>query len=406
VPRLKLTEKAIAKMPAPDPSGRQVLHWDVELRGLAVLCSGVSNSKAYIVQRDLPNGRTRRVTVGKVNELTLETARRRAADMLDDLRRGIDPKRKIVVTTLRTALNDYIAARNSLRPGSIRSYRLSIERYLAPWIDRPLREITGDMVEERHRDIVAEISRGARYKGEITANGTMRALRVLWNFAAERVPDLPPNPVRRLKRQWFREVRRDRLVRADEMPAFYAAVLRLPNEVARDYLLLLLFTGLRRGEAAGLRWDDVNFTERVIRLPAAQTKADRRLDLPMTDVVRDIMVARRALGRGAFVFPANSKSGHIEEPHHPLELVAADCGVQVSAHDLRRTFITAAESTEISVLALKALVNHALGSDVTSGYVIMNVERLREPAQKVADRLKEMCGIGPMTQNSNVAKLS
>jgi hypothetical protein len=47
-----------------------------------------------------------------------------------------------------------------------------------------------------------------------------------------------------------------------------------------------------------------------------------------------------------------------------------------------------------------------LGSDVTSGYVIMNVERLREPAQKVADRLKEMCGIRPVTQNSNVAKLS
>jgi integrase len=406
VPRVKLTKRSIAKMPAPDPSGRQVLHWDSELRGFAVLCSGVSDAKTYIVQRDLPNGRTRRVTVGAVNELTLEKARRRAADMLDDLRRGIDPKRKVAVTTLRTALNDYVAARNTLRPGSIRSYRMSIECYLAPWLDRPLREITGDMVEERHRAIVDEISRGRRYKGEITANGTMRALRVLWNFAAERMPDLrPKNPVRRLKQQWFREKRRDRVIRTEEMPAFYAAVLRLPNEVARDYLLLLLFTGLRRGEAAGLRWDDVDFTERVIRLPAARTKADRRLDLPMTDVVRDMMVARRALGRGAFVFPASGKSGHIEEPHHPLELVAADCGVQVSAHDLRRTFITVAESTEISVLALKALVNHALGSDVTSGYVIMTVERLREPAERVCDRIKVLCGIAPV-EGANVAKLS
>jgi hypothetical protein len=64
MPRVKLTEKTIAKMKAPDPSGRQVLHWDTELRGFAVLCSGVSNARTYIAQRDLPNGRARRVTVG------------------------------------------------------------------------------------------------------------------------------------------------------------------------------------------------------------------------------------------------------------------------------------------------------------------------------------------------------
>jgi hypothetical protein len=46
-----------------------------------------------------------------------------------------------------------------------------------------------------------------------------------------------------------------------------------------------------------------------------------------------------------------------------------------------------------SPLALRALVNHALGGDVTSGYVIMSLERLREPAQRVANRLKELCGL-------------
>ena len=42
---------------------------------------------------------------------------------------------------------------------------------------------------------------------------------------------------------------------------------------------------MRRGEAAALRWDDVDFGLRVIRLPAARTKAGRKLDLPMTDIV-------------------------------------------------------------------------------------------------------------------------
>jgi hypothetical protein len=30
---------------------------------------------------------------------------------------------------------------------------------------------------------------------------------------------------------------------------------------------------------------------------------------------------------------------------------------------------------------------------VTSGYVQLTVERLREPAQRVADRLKKLCGL-------------
>jgi integrase len=406
VPRLKLTEKTIAKLKAPDPSERQVPHWDTELRGFAVLCSGVSNAKTYVAQRDLPTGRTRRVTVGAVNEISLDVARVRAADMLDDLRRGIDPKkRKTVNATLRVTLDAYLAARKTLRPASVKAYRIGVERYLSAWLDLPLRDITSEMVEDRHRAIVDEVGKGERYKGTTTANCAMRALRVVWNFAADRTPDLPPNPVRRLRRQWYAEPRRTRMVKAEELPKFYEAVQALPNPVARDYLLLVLFTGLRLGESRSLRWDDVDLKERVIRLPATSTKAKRKLDLPMSDVVRDLLVARRAIGNAGFVFPGPGKVGHLVDAQHPLALVAAASGIRVSAHDLRRTFITVAESTDISPLALKALVNHSMGSDVTAGYVQMTVERLREPVQRVCEKLKELCGV-LLPVGENVAKLN
>jgi len=58
-----------------------------------------------------------------------------------------------------------------------------------------------------------------------------------------------------------------------------------------------------------------------------------------------------------------------------------------------RTFITVAEECEMSVYALKALVNHSLGRDVTAGYIQFCPERLREPMQRVTDRLKELIGI-------------
>jgi integrase len=258
MPRLKLTQRAVEKLPAPDPAGKQTLHWDSELKGFGVLCSGTTKAKTYVVQRDLSGGRTRRMTIAPTNVIALDDARRRAESTLADLYRGVDPKLAARGSaTLRATLDAYLDARKDLRPASIRSYRLGVERYLTPWLDRPLREITGDMVEARHRAIAAEVGSAGRYDGTSTANGAMRALRVLWNFAAERNPNLPPNPVRRLKRQWYAEPKRERIIRPDELPRFFAAVSRLPNPTARDYLLLLLFTGLRRSEAACLRWDDI-----------------------------------------------------------------------------------------------------------------------------------------------------
>ena len=86
--------------------------------------------------------------------------------------------------------------------------------------------------------------------------------------------------------------------------------------------------------------------ERVIRLPAAATKAGRKLDLPMSDYIRDMLIARRALGNAGFVFPGRGASRHISDTIKPFRAIAKASGIAVSAHDLRRTFATIAENTE------------------------------------------------------------
>jgi hypothetical protein len=60
-------------------------------------------------------------------------------------------------------------------------------------------------------------------------------------------------------------------------------------------------------------------------------------------------------------------------------------GVQFAIHDLRQTFITITESLGIPAYALKRLLNHASGADVTAGYIVASTatERLREPMQKM-----------------------
>jgi integrase len=394
VAHIRVTEKAVAKLPAPDPSGKQRLYWDEDLKGFGVLCSGTTRSKTFVVQREV-NGRTRRVKIAPTNvRLSVAEARERARHILADMYKGIDPKAARGAVTLRQALDQYLDARPNLRPATRRDYRAAVERHLANWADRRLRDITADMVEQRHRSLRAEVAGRGRYSGNRTANGVMRALTTLWTFIQEREPDLPPCPVRRLRRQWFEVESRSRMVRADDLPRFYAAVRALPSRVASDYLLLLLFTGMRKTEAGSLTFDDVDFAQRVIRVRAIRTKSKRKLDLPMSDVVHDLLVARRAVVRDKFVFPSpSSRTGFVTDTGFPLGQVAAATGIKVSAHDLRRTYITVAESCDISPFALKGLVNHATGSGVTPGYIQMSVERLREAAQRVCDRMRALCGV-------------
>ncbi len=49
--------------------------------------------------------------------------------------------------------------------------------------------------------------------------------------------------------------------------------------------------------------------------------------------------------------------------------------------------ITAAESLDIWAYAIKRLGNHKMSGDVTAGYIVSDVERLRAPMQRIADYL-------------------
>lgn len=360
MPLLKLSDRALRALKAPDPSGKQQFYWDTMQTGFGVLVSGKSDVKSYVAKGQL-NGQSVLKTLGKVGVLELAEARQAAREISRDLGAGIDPRRKKTAqATLGATLTAYLEAHDlALRTKA--SHADLVARYFADWQDLSLQNITRDMVETRHRSIAEDVEAKRKgHSGKATANAAMRTLRAIYNYAADRDHTLPANPVR-LRRQWHKVRPRERVITAGQMPAFYKAVTELASPIGRDYLLLVLFTGLRRREAASLRWSDVDFPGRTLSIPAERNKAGRKLDLPLTDFVHDLLAKRRAIGKTEFVFHAASRSGHLEMPRYFLEQVAKASGVKVSVHDLRRTYITIAESCDISPIALKTLVNHSQG---------------------------------------------
>ena len=420
MPNLKLTKRAVESLKAPDPSGKQALHWDAELRGFGVLCSGVSSTKTYVVQTKLKTGQSRRLTIGPANVLSLDQAREAAKAKLAEIVLGGDPKvtarrRRQTEITLRQVFEGYLAASPNLSQSSLATYRKVMTRHLADWLDRPLRSVTAEMVEQRYRGIVKETSArreaghiigGVNVSGKASANLTMTLLRALWNHQADRDDTLGRNPVRLKKDQWHRLERRERHVRAEQLPAFYRAALALPSGIQRDVVLFALFTGMRAGEVTGLRWEEVDLPQRMIRIPARRMKVKRKFDLPMSSVVHKLLVARRALGNdGPFVFPGKGRSGQCGSFTYALRQIEAACSIKISPHDLRRTFATVAESAEISSLALKLLIAHATGGDITAGYQIMSPQRLSEAAEKVCRRMMELCEV-EVPSGENIAALA
>lgn len=383
---VKLNKSSIDKL-LPPSSGYQ-LFWDDSLPGfgLRITTSGV---RSFIVQKRI-GGKEHRSTLGRYGILTPEQARREAQKFLGQVAQGADPvaakiKARAESVTLKEALKSYFASR-SLKPRTISDINQAFKGF-EDWENKPLSSINREMVTKRHHKL-----------GELSparANLAMRYLRAVFNFAIahytdkEGQPFISDNPIKRLSqtRAWFRVDRRETVINPHQLKPWFAAVLSLSNEVARDYFLTIIFTGLRRTESMNLTWMDVDLKGKTLMV--RDTKNHRDHTLPLSDYLFNILKARKTCATGDYVF--ESSKGRMQNLRYAQEAVIKESGVNFTIHDLRRTFATIANSLDIPAYTVKMLLNHKMSSDVTAGYIIADVERLRAPMQKISDYILNCC---------------
>jgi integrase len=396
----KITKQFVDKLPSPETG--QVFYRDPVLKGFAVRVTAGS-SKAFILEKRI-DGKVKRITLGRYPEITVEQARKKAQEFLGEIATGTNPitkrqRHKVQSMTLWDVWLDYKATKCDLKPRTYTQYEYYFNGELSDWKTKPFASINRDMVVKRHNQLKERLSPSF-------ANNVMRVLSALHRFAQVQYEDdsgnslFPANPVVRITqlKGWAKEPRRQTILKQHQLPTWYAAIKELKfntgaanDHVAADYFLFLLLSGLRRNEAATLTWNNIDFQEKTFHIP--DTKNNTALTLPMSDVIEAILKYRLRFKTQDYVF-SSRKAGYFANPKGAIERLRADSGIEVTMHDLRRTFITAAESLDISMLAIKQLVNHKSGSDVTGGYVIKSFERLREPMQRITDYFKTQCQIG------------
>ncbi len=393
---MRITKSFVDKVeiPVPKPGEKkcQAFYRDSAIPGFAlrVTSGGV---KSFIAEKRI-NGKVRRMTLGRYGHLTVEQARREAMQLLGMVATGKDPiaekkAKQVKSITLLDAFEDYLKTRKDLKPSTIHDYRRSVTGPLSGWQHKALIDISKDMVELRHRTMGKT--------SPARANNCMRVLRAIFNHArakyedAEGNPVITINPIDRLSqnRAWYKINRRLTLIKPHQLATWYKGTLELNAETTRDYLHFLLFTGLRRSEASRLAWKDVDFGDNTLIIN--ETKNHQPHTLPLSDFLEKLLKRRAQAASSPYVFPAETERGYLIEPRTAVARVSKLSGVTFTLHDLRRTFITIAESLDIPAYALKRLLNHKDPNDVTAGYIVSDVERLRVPMQRISDFILTKC---------------
>ncbi len=398
--KLTLTKRAVDAL---EPADKPWIAWDDKLVGFGCRVQP-SGTKSFVINYRAGDGGRRapnkRVVVGRYGRVTPEQARRKAQELLGRVAGGEDPAGERAearaLPTLGEACDDYIDSGRERATETQRSYRRYADLYLGDWRSRALDAITRRDVEERFRLITER-------HGAVPANQALSFLRSVY-----RRPCVDHEGLRNPVELWiagggrYHPKTRKRISSpAEVLPRWRAGIEAVVvNPVHRDLLMFGLYTGMRRGEIMPLAWERVDLDAGLFRVE--ETKSGVPLELPVTRQLGEILARRRANSdampeafRG-WVFPSpSSKSGHVEELHAHYAGITKVGGTKFWFHGLRNAFITVAERELMLPRSLtKRLVNHARPSDVTEGYAAdWTVEQLREPAQKVADRIDELMAI-------------
>jgi integrase len=195
------------------------------------------------------------------------------------------------------------------------------------------------------------------------------------------------NPVGVLSncRAWNKVKRRTGHIAERDFAAWFKAVEQERDRTVKDYLKFLSLTGLRSEEASSLKWSDVDLNEGKFCVP--DTKNGDPLYLPLAKYTWQMLRLRRDLNPAeTFVFTGKyGKAFRIHTSH--IRRIEWASGVKFNPHDLRRTYLTVGDSLDIPLHILKRLANHRQSQDITLSYIQTNVSRLREPVEKITQKI-------------------
>lgn len=379
---MKLSKRAI------DALGvitQETLLWDDDLPGFGLRC-WPSGRRVFFVQYRIGgvrNGPQRRLRLGVYGVLTLDQARAEAKRVLAKAALGEDPsnarserKKSMTVSNLLDlwAQEGVVTNRRTGEPRSAHNIAGElglVEAHIRPLLGKvDLAKLTRTDVEKARRAIAngaTATNKPGRLRGRIrvvggegTATRTIRLLSSILSFAEDRGM-IASNPARGVK--LTPERRLNRFLSPLEIRRL-GAVLRLPQptsgmQTAVKIIELLMLTGARRQEIAALKWREVDFEFRVLRLEASKTGA-KIVPLAAAAFARLEALRAETDADPVWVFPNAFGDGPYDGIGRAWDRLRAQAKLEdVRLHDLRHTFASVGAGQGVGLTLIGGLLGHS-----------------------------------------------
>lgn len=341
-------------------------------------------SRTFLVATSV-QGKQLRMMLGRWPLINVEEARSMAVEVLRECRAGRPPVRakQRQLPTLLELIPEYCAAKK-LKASSLKRYGSIIRTHFAPWMNQPVSALTGTAFSEHCHHFAQNTGNALVEVGRGLLGALLRYVNAVYGLLLD-------NPFSKLATAGLMPERtkpRARLLRETDLPVWRAALDKI-GEKQRDYLLLLLYTGLRRDEGHNLAPADIDFDTGVLSI--ADTKNGKPHSLPITPMMGEILRRRcEGLADVNRLFKGVSKE-------HVYSMAIRQGAPRFMLHDLRKLLATTGERLKVGDAVLRRILNHtAPKSDVLhKHYVSLAVEDVRPALMLIQHELAEMANQPP-----------
>lgn len=205
-------------------------------------------------------------------------------------------------------------------------------------------QITNLKIQEMQAKWSREDSSNKTINNRSILLGTMLRFAIDRNYLAS-LPKIPKLKVDKKRPQFYTNGEIDR-------------ILAKASPFVRDYVIVLLNTGLREGELKRLKWVDVDCSNRQIYVEISKSHKFRTI--PMNNLLYNhfIDLYRRKKEQQVYVFECN-EGKPVSDFSHRLKKLLKKLGIEGHLHKLRHTFASRLVQKGIAIYEVQKLLGHA-----------------------------------------------
>lgn len=354
---VKLTKVTLATLKTSKGQAERIV-WDAEVRGFGIRIRA-SGGRTWVIRPPRTGGASKLHTLGSADAIDLASARRAAQEKIAEAALGGDhtkakaEARAHAAVKLGGLIDQYVSDKEAQgrRSSTLSNLRNHLVVHWAPLHGRPLRAITRAEVSERHREI-------ANDNGPHAADRARSILSTFFTWAmSEGLAEM--NPVT-ASRTATVPTRRDRVLSDAEMTAVWCAC---RNDDFGRIVRLLILTGQRRNEVAGMRRSELDPSGSLWVLPAERSKNKRAHEIPLSPLAVSVLSGTvRREGRDLIFGEGDGAFSGFSKAKAALDKRIGDAAGEWGIHDLRRTAATRMADLGILPHVVEAVLNHVSGA--------------------------------------------